>query len=483
MRNDVQTSGDSANGTRWEYTYDLGGNILTKTPFKMNTDGDWVVISEKAVTYEYENADWADQMTAYDGQLIEYDAIGNPLHAGDTSFEWQGGRKLMKLTRSGTDYHTHGRLRVDGDSITQITDGPQSFEIVGGDLTSSQGIYALNDGDVTTPSAGDELTVEFRYDASGLRTQKKVTQNGVTATTDYYLHGKLLMHLKKTADGAAEPEELHFYYDAQSRPIMLKYGVGEKSEYFTYVHNLQGDVLGILDRNQNLVVEYQYDPWGKPLNTIPKQTPDPALNTLYANLATLNPFRYRGYLFDDEIGLYYLRSRYYNPEWGRFVNQDILIGVAGKLLSHNLFVYCGNNPVIRTDKNGRNWADDLIQKHIQDKTPLTEEETKALEGYFTAFYIGIQTDNTTFCTEYSQAVWSMAEGIGRTSGDGLSVPKTRVSTPMEQMEEFIADPNLLSGKSLSTVQDIAEQAGIATGTLTKGSHAGQGWKALWGEIA
>lgn len=65
-------------------------------------------------------------------------------------------------------------------------------------------------------------------------------------------------------------------------------------------------------------------------------------------------FRYR---YDTETGLYYLNSRYYNPDWGRFINADSLGGDVGTLLSHNLFAYCMNNPVNMTDENGYwpNW--------------------------------------------------------------------------------------------------------------------------------
>ena len=73
-------------------------------------------------------------------------------------------------------------------------------------------------------------------------------------------------------------------------------------------------------------------------------------------LDTLNPFRYRGYVYDEETGLYYLRSRYYNPEWGRFINADALLGQVGALLDHNLFAYCGNNPVMHTDEFGMSFA-------------------------------------------------------------------------------------------------------------------------------
>jgi RHS repeat-associated protein len=91
------------------------------------------------------------------------------------------------------------------------------------------------------------------------------------------------------------------------------------------------------------VVEYRYDAWGKLLATT---------GSMAGTLGKLNPFRYRGYIYDEETGLYWIRSRYYNPEWKRFVNADSVayLGADGGLLSYNLFAYCGNDPVVRTDE-------------------------------------------------------------------------------------------------------------------------------------
>lgn len=66
----------------------------------------------------------------------------------------------------------------------------------------------------------------------------------------------------------------------------------------------------------------------------------------------INPYRYRGYRYDNETALYYLNSRYYNADWGRFINADAITGITGELLSHNMFAYCVNNPVNMDDQNG-----------------------------------------------------------------------------------------------------------------------------------
>ena len=66
----------------------------------------------------------------------------------------------------------------------------------------------------------------------------------------------------------------------------------------------------------------------------------------------VNPFRYRGYYYDSEIGLYYLQSRYYNPEWGRFLNADVYVNANGDLIGYNMYAYCSNNPVMGYDPTG-----------------------------------------------------------------------------------------------------------------------------------
>ena len=119
---------------------------------------------------------------------------------------------------------------------------------------------------------------------------------------------------------------------------------------YAYVKSLQGDIVAILDENGNTVVSYGYDAWGAPLW---------CTGELAETLGKVQPFRYRGYVFDEETGLYYLRSRYYNPWWGRFVNADAEIAVEAKLWDAKLFLYCANNPVRYTDDGGNSFWDVL----------------------------------------------------------------------------------------------------------------------------
>lgn len=78
-------------------------------------------------------------------------------------------------------------------------------------------------------------------------------------------------------------------------------------------------------------------------------------------IAEINPFRYRGYYYDIETGLYYLNSRYYDPSTGRFINADGLNFLEqDKINGLNLYAYCGNNPVMNIDPNGNFFLSFLI---------------------------------------------------------------------------------------------------------------------------
>ena len=106
---------------------------------------------------------------------------------------------------------------------------------------------------------------------------------------------------------------------------------------------LQGDVIAILDGGGNAVVQYSYDAWGKLLTTT---------GSMATSLGVHNPLRYRGYVYDHETGLYYVSSRYYDPEIGRFINADEYISTGQGIMGCNMFTYCNNNPVNMVDPSG-----------------------------------------------------------------------------------------------------------------------------------
>ncbi len=173
------------------------------------------------------------------------------------------------------------------------------------------------------------VNASYKYNNSGIRTEKTVGE----LTTVFSLNGSNITW-QKTDDDAP----IYFIYDSGGKLWGLKH---EGNMYF-YVRNAQGDIIKLISE-AGVVVEYTYDAWGKPVSTG---------GSIAATLGTANPFRYKGYYYDSETGLYYLNSRYYNAEWGRFINADSVLGQTGGLLTHNLFAYCANNPVNAVDPSG-----------------------------------------------------------------------------------------------------------------------------------
>ncbi|AEB75046.1 RHS repeat-associated core domain-containing protein [Clostridium botulinum] len=120
-------------------------------------------------------------------------------------------------------------------------------------------------------------------------------------------------------------------------------------EYY-YIRNAQNDIIALNNSRGTTVATYTYDSWGKLLSIKDQNGTDITNNKDHVGYK--NPYRYRGYRYDTETGLYYLNSRYYNSEWGRFVNADGIIGEAEDLLSYNMFAYCNNNCINSLDLNG-----------------------------------------------------------------------------------------------------------------------------------
>lgn len=132
---------------------------------------------------------------------------------------------------------------------------------------------------------------------------------------------------------------LHFTYDAIG-PMSVNY---DGTEYY-YLRNAQGDVTGLVDADGTQVVTYTYDAWGNPLSVTGSKS---------HTIGKDNPFRYRGYFYDTETGLYYLNSRYYNPQTTRFINADGYTSTGQGIFGCNMFTYGQNNPVLYSDHTGK----------------------------------------------------------------------------------------------------------------------------------
>ena len=184
---------------------------------------------------------------------------------------------------------------------------------------------------LTSIGTDENNITSYTYNADGLRTSKTVTTNGESTTTQYIWGSNGLTGM------VSGDTTVIVLYDVDGEPA----GFSVNGTVYTYVKNIQGDVQ-ILDTTGDTVVSYTYDPWGVP--TVTGNT----------TLAAINPCSYRGYDYDEETGYYYLQSRYYDPEVGRFLNMDDIafLGISGTMMGNNMFLYCDNDPIDAMDSSG-----------------------------------------------------------------------------------------------------------------------------------
>jgi len=226
------------------------------------------------------NTSWEDQLTKYNDEEIEYDAIGNPIKIGNKTLTWTNGRQLKTLEQA-------------------------------------------------------DRTINYFYNKDGIR----VGKNSSGILCEYYLEGSNIVLEKRYTD------MIYYIRDDVGSLIGMKY----KDKMYYYIKNLQEDIIGIMDAGFNRVATYEYDAWGRILSI--RDELGEEIKDEY-HIARINPFRYRSYYYDEESGLYYLKSRYYNPVWGRFLNVDINLGINKSFLGYNLYGYVDNRPTNFSDDTG-----------------------------------------------------------------------------------------------------------------------------------
>jgi len=170
--------------------------------------------------------------------------------------------------------------------------------------------------------------------------------NGITH--QYYLDGSQIIAEMRTEGGV---EHLLYYLcDETGSPLGMQYRTSNYAsgtfDFYFFEKNLQGDIVAVYNSNGKKICTYTYDAWGNCTTTRAS-----GITSLESQIASsYNPFRYRGYYYDTQTGFYYLQSRYYNPEWGRFLNADACL--YSSILGFNMFAYCDNNPVNYIDPYG-----------------------------------------------------------------------------------------------------------------------------------
>lgn len=276
---------------------------------------------------------------------ISYDNFGNIITDGVNNYTYNDSGELVKSTgkaNASYAYDTRGNLLsiTDNDKITvfsydsnhnlltAINDENITYNENGNIVSKGNTEYEWTHGNLLKKVTGQDFSASYTYDSNGDRVSKYT--NGVTTKFDIF-NGKILEQHDKN-------NILHFQYSDETLVGFILNHV----QYY-YVTNLNGDIVAITDANGNLVAKYTYDVWGNVLDIEPFEKD----NEEQLNVARLNPFRYRGYYYDNESGLYYCNSRYYSPELCRFITPlDYSSIDSSNKYTLNRYAYCYNSPIV-----------------------------------------------------------------------------------------------------------------------------------------
>lgn len=219
--------------------------------------------------------------------------------------------QLIKCNNDELTYDQYGNIKTDG-------------------IFEYSWSYGLELDEV---KKGESVLAYYHYNQNGIRTSKTFIQED-----NYVVHSFKLDENNNIVFEKREDDVIMYLYE-----LNQIIGFIYKNNIYFFTKNATNDILGIIDYDGNVVASYTYDSWGN--HTVYNYSTD--------NIGDVNRFRYKGYYYDVETGLYYLNSRYYNPKLGRFISIDTDLDANNDILSNNLYLYCSNNHINYYDNNGK----------------------------------------------------------------------------------------------------------------------------------
>ena len=381
------TSTVNGTATTLGYTYDSKGNIT-----KITNSGD------DDITYTYDDlGQLTKEVKGNVTKTYTYDNAGNiksiitmtqieslDPDPGFTPIIKAVGT-LPKVTIT-TKTLTYGNSQW-GDLLTSYDGTAITYDEIGNPLSYYNGTsYTFTwEGRRLVGAVKGTKTMSFSYNDEGIRTSKTV--DGVTTT--YYVNGGQIVAEK------TDTRTIVYIYDASGAPIGMMYRTPSYAantwDTFWYEKNLQGDIIAVYNSEGTKVATYTYsDALGN--HSVSYSNSGASTGVIY------NPFRYRGYYYDTDLGMYYLQSRYYDAKICRFINADSALYHG--MLGYNMSVYCNNSPVNYVDPAG-NFAysfvgdtDDLDYWALEGAGAGGGGATGNYFGYGTAYYNYLVHSNT-----------------------------------------------------------------------------------------
>ena len=328
------TDGDHTSSRVDSYSYTAGSDIMDPYEFTYDDNGNIVqmILYDAEYRFVYDDHDQLlreDDPFLYETRIYTYDNAGNITSM--TIYEYTD-----EESPTGGTVYTYGYTNSAwGDQLTSYRGQTITYDAIGNPLTYYNGqSYTFTwEGRLLVGATVGDKVMTFTYNDEGIRTSKTV--NGVT--TNYYLDGSRIVGEETNGNIKL------YFYDASGAPIGMEYHGADYAEdvwdLYWYGKNLQGDVTAVY-RNYGLYIYGYYSAFGD------------TYEDDFMFYADFNPFRYRGYYYDSDLGMYYLNSRYYDTNTCRFINADGYVSTGTGLLGYNMYAYCNNNPIKYVDPSG-----------------------------------------------------------------------------------------------------------------------------------
>lgn len=312
-----------------DYTNSIAGNNLPSFSYEYDDTG-----MMKKVYLQKLDGSGGTLLSSYD-----YDEAGQLVSETNknvtTSYQYDvGGNLHTKISGKNVVAYEYNNSSWK-DQLTSYNGKAIVYDAIGNPVSYDGWIFQWESGRTLSSLEKDQKSLKFLYDDNGLRNQKQIKDGESTTNIEYIWEGEKLAAEKIVKGG--KTTTCIFMYDESDH--LTGFVVDGTDAYF-YIKNAQNDIVAIANSTGAIKVTYEYSAWGELLS----HTGDSALYEL-------NPFTYRSYQYDQETGLYYLQKRYYNPEWCRFINADHQIDI-NNIMSCNVYLYCGNDPVSNIDPNG-----------------------------------------------------------------------------------------------------------------------------------
>ena len=308
----------------YDYTYDNAGNI---SEIYKNNVLQSVYLYDEFGQLVRENSNARNETVIY-----SYDKGGNL-----TSVSVYPYTTGTPGTATSVKTYTYGNSQWK-DLLTKYNGQDITYDEIGNPLQYRDGMsFEWSNGRQLTSLQKGTSVISYEYNGDGLRTAKTV---GGDETEYYYDDNGRLIYFKN------DDNAVWLYYGLGNAPMSMRFNGAR----YLYIKNIRGDVMAIANSAGTIYARYEYDAYGRVVSVTDGNGND--VSSQPNHIANVNPIRYRGYYYDTESGLYYLKSRYYDPATCRFINADGYISTGQGLLSTNMFAYCENNPVNKFDPTG-----------------------------------------------------------------------------------------------------------------------------------